>query len=238
MYATGVFPRRVCASAIYMPRPVDCDVPSYCGDKTAVLLTSNSDGSVFRVTGCASFGGAEDSYRICGDRGQIENIRGENGKVMLRYNGWEIPDGLQEVSCYLPDIYEKDKDYERIVQTGHHGSDFLVIREIFDCIRCGTPFEMDEYFAVNMASVAILGHRSVLSGGMPYDIPDFHNVADRKKWENDSQSPFYYSDGREPNIPCCSRPEYRPSGVQLENGAKWRRMYDGGEFDGIEKLKG
>jgi hypothetical protein len=51
-----------------------------------------------------------------------------------------------------------------------------------------------------MASVAILGHRSLLENGTPYDIPDFHNEEDRKKYENDTLSPFYHSDGREPSI--------------------------------------
>lgn len=238
MYITGAFPKRVCAFATYMPAPSDSDSLSHNSDKNAIIMTQNDDGSVFRVTGCASFGAGEDSYRICGTKGQIENMRDRSGKVILRYNSWEKPEGKEETSCYLPDIYAKDKDVDKIKQTGHVGSDFIIIREILNSIRNNTPFEFDEYFATTMASVAILSHRSILSGGTHYDIPDFRLESDRKKWENDNQSPFYYTDGREPNIPCCSHPEYRPSAQQRENFTKWRKKYDDGEFDNVEKLKG
>ena len=67
-----------------------------------------------------------------------------------------------------------------------------------------------------MSSVAILGHRSVLSGGQPYDIPDFHTEASRIKYENDRLSPFYGEDGSEPTIPCCSHPDYKPTEEQLK----------------------
>ena len=40
------------------------------------------------------------------------------------------------------------------------------------------------------------------------------------KYENDFESPFWYSDGREPTIPCCSNPDYRPSELQVENFKK------------------
>lgn len=238
MLATGAFPTRVTASAIYMLGASDGDIPSHNGDKTAIIMTSNSDGSVFRVTGCAAFGGAEDSYRICGTKGQIENIRGGGGKVMLRYNAWETPEGGKETDCYMPTIYERDSDYDRITHTAHGGSDFMVMREIIDCIKSGRKFEMDEYFAATMSAVAILAHRSILCGGVPFDVPDLRLESERKKWESDSQTPFCYSDGREPNIPCCSHPEYRPTKEQLEHFEAWRGRFESGEFDEVERIKG
>ena len=59
-------------------------------------MTQNDDGSVFRFTGCAAFGGHHNAYRVCGTKGQIENLRGMGGKVMLRYNKWEKPDDMGE----------------------------------------------------------------------------------------------------------------------------------------------
>ena len=67
---------------------------------------------------------------------------------------------------------------------------------------------LDVYFATTMASVAILGHRSILYGGVPYDIPDFHKEADRVKYENDYITPFYGSDGSEPTIRSTNHPEF------------------------------
>ena len=76
---------------------------------------------------------------------------------------------------------------------------------------------MDEYFATTCASVAILSHRSLLEKGVPYDIPDFHNENDCLKYENDTLSPFLGQDGSEPDIPCCSVPDFRPDEKQYKN---------------------
>jgi hypothetical protein len=51
---------------------------------------------------------------------------------------------------------------------------------------------------------------------MPYDIPDFHNEADREKYENDTLSPFY-SKGAAPTISACSRPDFKPTESQYQN---------------------
>ena len=61
-----------------------------------------------------------------------------------------------------------------------------------------------------------MGHRSVLDGGKPYDIPDFRKEEDRKQFENDFLTPFWGDDGSPPTIPCCSHPDYKPSENQLE----------------------
>ena len=74
----------------------------------------------------------------------------------------------------------------------------------------------DVYSAVTMSAVSILSHRSMLEGGAPYDIPDFRLERDREKYANDRLSPFYFSDGTAPTLPCCSHPDYKPSEEQLK----------------------
>lgn len=236
MAATGAFPKRVTAMPIYIPLPEDCDNFRMTGDKTAVIMTQNDDGSVFRVTGCASFGAHGNSYRVCGTKGQIENVRGGEGRVMLRYNDWEKPEGWEKTDkYYLPELDDKDKAL--IEKAGHGGGDFFVFREFFKCVREGRPHQFDVYFATAMASVAILAHRSILSGGAPFDVPDFRLEEDKRKWENDWQTPFCYSEGYyenglvTPNIPCSSKPEYRPTEKQLENYSRWLERYNNGELD-------
>ena len=78
-----------------------------------------------------------------------------------------------------------------------------------------TPKPYDIHSAITMSSVAILAHRSVLNGGASYDIPDFRTEEDRVQYENDNDTPFYYSDGRKPTIPCCSVHDYAPTEDQL-----------------------
>lgn len=202
MYITRAFPKRISAMPVYYPFPEDSLLSAAPGDRAAIVTTLNDDDSVFRVTGCAAFGAHENSYRICGDKGQIENIRGSGGKVMLRYNDWDTPEGEENEQFYEPEWNDDAK--EEIENAGHGGGDFLVIREFFNCIRDNKRSVFDEYFATTMASVAILAHRSLLEQGVPYDIPDFRNEADRKKYENDTISPFYGTDGSLPTIRCCS----------------------------------
>ncbi len=217
MYITGSWPKRVTALPVFSPFTDEKTVGSAVGDRAAVLMTLNGDGSVFKMTGCAAFGAHGNSYRICGQNGQIENIRGDFERIMLRYNSWQIPEGMKEINTYVPDWADDEKEFAE--KAGHGGSDFFVIKEFFDCIRNGRKPVFDEYFATAMASVAILGHRSLLEKGVPYDIPDFKNEEDRIKWENDFSTPFF-SEAKAPDIPCCSVPDYKPDIEKFNNYLK------------------
>lgn len=214
MWSTGATPKRVSAVPVYAPLKEDATARRV-GDRAAIITTLNDDESVFRITGCAAFGAHHNAYRICGENGQIENLRGMGDKMMLRYSEWAIPEGREEVNFY--DAQWNDSDEEFIKDAGHGGGDYVVARMFLDCIKEGRQPEhpYDIYSAVTMASVAILAHRSVLNGGIPYDIPDFRNEECRKEYENDRHSPFCGSDGSKPDIPCCSNPDYSPTEEQL-----------------------
>ncbi len=207
MYITGSVPKRVTAFPIYMPSSEYKRDGSFVGDRAAIINCLNDDGSVFRVTGCAAFGAHGNSYRICCTKGQMENLRGMGEKVMLRYNDWQCPEGVERKSCYTPDWPIECATL--IERAGHGGGDFFVIREFFNCIRENRKPEFDEYFATANASVGILAHRSLLENGKPYDIPDFRKEEDCKAYENDRLTPFYIGD-TPPTIPCCSKPDYAP----------------------------
>ncbi len=216
MWATGATPKRVSAAATFAPFKEKASA-RMVGDRAAIVTTFNDDGSVFKVSGCAAFGAHHNAYRVCGENGQIENVRGMGEKVMLRYSDWAIPEGREEVNLYDPEWNDKDEEF--IENSGHGGGDYIVARMFLDCIREGRQPEhpYDIYSAVAMSSVAILAHRSVLNGGAAYDIPDFRLEECRKEYENDRQTPFYGSDGSEPNIPCCSFVDYKPTDEQLKN---------------------
>jgi len=215
MRATGATPKVVSAHAIFAPADPDVPSASYIGDKAAIITTKNDDGSVFRVTGCAAFGAHDNSYRICGTNGQIENLRGMGEKVMLRYNEWQLPEGTKVESFYEPGWNDKDEDF--IKQSGHGGGDYITARMFLDCIKEGRQPEhpFDLHSAIAMSSVAILGHRSMLEGGKPYDIPDFTKEEDIKLYENDRLTPFWGTDGSNPSIPCCSQTDYAPNETQM-----------------------
>ena len=66
-----------------------------------------------------------------------------------------------------------------------------------------------------MSSVAILAHRSVMEGNVPFDIPDFRTEEARAQYENDRLTPCWGTDGSAPNYPSCSHPDYHPTEEQL-----------------------
>ncbi len=222
MWATGATPKKVSAMPVFSPME-EIASARMVGDRAAIVTTLNDDGSVFRVTGCAAFGAHHNAYRVCGTNGQIENLRGMGEKVMLRYSDWAIPEGMEENNLYDPEWNDKDEEF--IENSGHGGGDYIVARMFLDSVREGKQPEhpYDIYSAVNMASVAILAHRSILNGGQPYDIPDFRLEECRKQYENDRHTPFYGTDGSEPDIPCCSVTDYKPTDEQMK---KYCEMFD------------
>ena len=72
-----------------------------------------------------------------------------------------------------------------------------------------------------MSSVSILGHRSMLEGSVPYDIPDMRLEENRQKYRNDRLTPFWGADGTPPSQPCCSVQDFKPTQAQLEN---WKKL--------------
>ena len=214
MYATGANPIRVTALPVYAPNTNPDDiVGSHCADRAAIITTLNDDDSVFRFTGCAAFGAHHNAYRVCGTEGQIENLRGMGDKIMLRYNKWSKPAEMETANLYAPQWNHKDEAL--IEQEGHGGGDFLVVQEFLNCIREDRKPPFDVYFATRMSAVGILGNRSLMERGVPYDIPDLSKEEERVKWEKDTLSPCYGPNGEAPTIPCCSHPDYKPMESQI-----------------------
>ncbi len=135
MCATGATPRRVTAFSVFAPTEDNAPSASRVGDRVSIMTTQNDDGSVFRFTGCAAFGAHHNAYRICGTKGSVENLRGLDNKVMLRYNSWEVPEGASKATLYEPSWH--DKDEALISKSGHGGGDFITARIFVECIREG-----------------------------------------------------------------------------------------------------
>ena len=216
MYSTGATPKKVMSFAAFSPIAGDAPTASYSGDKVSVITTQNDDGSIFRITGCAGFGGHHNAYRICGTKGQVENLRGMRRKIMLRYNAWEKPEDKDEVNLY--EAVWGEEGEEIFEKTGHGGGDYFCCREFMRAIEEGRQpeFPFDYKSAIAMSSVAILAHRSMLEGGRPYDIPDFEVAEDRAKYENDYLSPFFSANGDAPTLPCCSHTDFAPTEEQVK----------------------
>jgi hypothetical protein len=109
MCITGSVPKRVTAFPVFAPFDEFSVCGSAVGDRAAIITTLNDDNSVFRVTGCAAFGYHENSYRICGVKGQVENLRDGSGRIHLGYNKCDMPENGSKSICYEPEWNDKDE---------------------------------------------------------------------------------------------------------------------------------
>ena len=132
MWSTGATPKRVSAVPVYSPIKEEITARRV-GDRAAIITTLNDDKSVFKITGCGAFGAHHNAYRLCGEKGQIENLRGMSDKVMLRYNDWDVPAGKEAVNFYEPQWNDRDEDL--IEGSGHGGADYIVARMFLECIK-------------------------------------------------------------------------------------------------------
>ncbi|MBR4934226.1 MAG: Gfo/Idh/MocA family oxidoreductase [Clostridia bacterium] len=211
-YITGAMPKRVSAFPVSYPHTKESfgsDLYWRLPDRSAIVSCFNDDGSVYRVTGWSQFGAEDNTYRICGTKGQIENIRGEDDQIMLRFNSCDQPEGMKHVNKYTPEWNIEDKALAE--NAGHGGGDFFTAKVFCDCIRENKQPMFDVYFATTLSAVAILAHKSALEYGMPYDVPNFRLEEDLVKWENNFDTPMWGSDGTAPTIPNTELAEYVPN---------------------------
>ena len=215
---TDALPTRVTAMAAFNPAKVK-GTAKQVADMVSVLLLQTDQNSIFRVTGCAGFATHGNYYRLCGTKGAIESNRSCD-KVTLSYNEWEKPEGAETRSTYDAGWFDPELG-ELAKNAGHGGGDFFAIYHFIKALENGREPYWDVYKATRMASCAILAHRSILNGNIPFDIPDFSLESDRQKYEYDRSSPFPDENGNV-NFSPCSKP-YKPTEADYEQAMKdWK----------------
>lgn len=213
---TDTLPVRVTAMASFAPE-VAKGTALRTGDAAVIVMCQTDNDAVIRVTGWANFAPHGSEYRLYCTKGGAE-VNRYNGKVHVQYNSYSRPEGEERTAYeYEPEwpIKELGEVAER---EGHGGGDFWVIYYFIKALEEGKTPYWDVYRATRAASVAILGWRSVLCGGQPFDIPDFRKEEDRRKFEFDNVSPYPDRDYHV-QIPCSSRP-YTPTEEDLERTRK------------------
>ncbi len=163
-------------------------------DPLAIMLCTMDNGSVFRITGWGNAGGHSIWYRVVGEKGTIEAPRAYdggyfgNGQLAIMLNEHETNESINKTSLYKPEWPKGSEDAQK---AGHGGGDYFMNQNFIDAIRSGKPPKhFDVYDGAAMSAVAILGWRSALSNGAPFDIPDFHDKIAREKFRNDHSTPF------------------------------------------------
>lgn len=126
-------------------------------------------------------------YSVYGSHGRMESAREDTGEGVERlfvnadaYSGEYAP---HDVESYRP---EQDKA-NKSAAFGHGGSDFYSMYHFVQKIL-GDPSAdtIDVYEALDMFLPGMFAYRSILKGGIPMEIPDLRNKAEREKWRNDT----------------------------------------------------
>ena len=119
-------------------------------------------------------------------------------------------------------------------KAGHGGGDFWTMFYFGKAIRENTQPWLNVYRACALSSIGILAWKSILNNGAQYDVPDFADEEDRKKYENDTWCPIL-KEGEDPaGKPARSVSGWTPSEEAHEAAKKvWEeRHYWGLGWDG------
>lgn len=188
MYITNTMPVKV--NAISIPCRDITEGTLRKGDPGSVILCRMNNGSVFKLFGI-SIPGHSVWYRLHGRKGAMETTRGPGhfGPEQIRvwHEEWDIEPGQSTERVYVPNWPVKN---DNIIRAGHSGADFWTSYYFAEAIRKGEQPYLDVYKGVTMSTVGILAWKSALNDGCAFDMPDFYNEDERKKYENDKWSPF------------------------------------------------
>ncbi len=127
-------------------------------------------------------------YSLDGAKGRMESERhlpemSQARKMFLEY--YPEPGHYDEVelACYYPQD-ELSKDAQGF---GFDGADYRMMWHFMETIL-GNPKadHIDIYEALDMFLPGMFAYRSVLQGGIPVEVPDLRDPAQRDKWRNDT----------------------------------------------------
>ncbi len=195
MFITGAMPERVCAMCAQASEEFIAERGRERSEIAGIMLVYTDTGAVFRINGSTYLASRGNWYRIAGEKGAAETVRGNDRSVTVRFNSWSRPDkNVPRISTYEP-LYPEHE--EQASKCTHSGSDYWITKQFIDCLDArisgkdkGAEHFLNVYRAAAISAVGILGWRSALNGGMPYDIPDFTDEGQRRSYENDDLTPF------------------------------------------------
>lgn len=123
-------------------------------------------------------------------------------------------------------------------KAGHGGGDFWTLFYFGKAIRDNEQPWLNVYRACAMSSIGILAWKSACEDGKTFDVPDFANEEERKKYENDNWTPFLKEgespDGKPPRTLSGWKPTEEAHRKALEVWEKrhyWGLGWDNGAID-------
>ncbi len=193
-----------------------------CGIKGATagvtMITMDNGAIVKGLNGNlrhASLHNINASWVIYGTNGQLESPRNHLGAVYSYEVGGECKE-------YMPERTIEKELADKF--NGHGGADFYATHFFIEQIlgkEIGKKYSIDVYKAVDMCICGLLAFKSILAGGIPVDVPDLRDPAQRDKYRNDHACTFKYEAGDQ-LLPYSSYrlPEF-PDSVYEEQKVLW-----------------
>jgi len=127
-------------------------------------------------------------YSMYGSKGRMETARkdageGEHRHIYVNADSYDGEYAKRPVKSYLP---HREQD-SRCASFGHGGSDFYSMWHFVEKLK-GNPEAdiIDVYEALDMFLPGMFAYRSILAGGIPMDVPDLRDKAQREKWRDDT----------------------------------------------------
>lgn len=127
-------------------------------------------------------------WSMYGSKGRMESARADADAgyfYHLYLNRDEYPCGYETEK---KDSYDPSRGQEEISKNfGHGGADYYCMYNFVEKIK-GNPKAdtIDVYEAMDMFLPGMFAYRSILAGGIPQEIPNLREKAERDKWRNDT----------------------------------------------------
>lgn len=153
---------------------------------TAIEMVTLENGAILKSVHGVGCSKNSIWYTVYGSKGRIESAReaAKQSDVNRVYVDLDKTEGVSddEVQTYIPN------DSDIVSRYGHGGSDFYCLRNAVNYILGDESADVvDVYEALNMWMCGFFGYISVLSGGIPMEIPDLHKHEIREKFRNDNR---------------------------------------------------
>ncbi len=186
LHATGLKPKKV--TGFECPFNARMARMGAMGGHTAVeMVTLENDAIIKSVHGV---GCSKNSvwYTFYGSKGRVESAReaAKQSGVSRIYVELDETEGVEkhDVQTYIPE----ETQAEMLKNSGHDGSDYYCLHNAVDYILGNNNADIiDIYEALDMWMCGFFGYLSVLSGGIPMEIPNLHDPKKRDEYRNDNR---------------------------------------------------
>ena len=127
-------------------------------------------------------------FCVYGSKGRMESAREDDkghGNVRTLFENLDTFEGENHFDGHETDT--DDAISKQFEQSGHGGADDYMMYEFVQKLQ-GNPDAdvIDVYEALDMYLPGHFAYRSVLAGGVPIDIPNLRDPAERDKWRDDA----------------------------------------------------